>query len=423
MQAQNLKEALANLNEQSSLIFEKLKDIPASASSEFYVGRPDNPMGELETFIINSPSDDKILFTGHLGSGKSTELNRFAFLPEIQKHFFVIKYSISEALNIIDIDYIDFLLSFAATLFIKASEAQITFNNAILSVIEKWVSYFKGDVTEFAELDQGKSKIERIVHFFTNISTILLRELALRDKVRETIGHNITQLVNVINALVAHVRSNLPDGKELLIIIDDLEKIPDVNRADRLFNEAGTYMTTPKCKIIYTVPIALYYSLRFQQLANIFGNHYFLPNIKIKERDNSGQIDPLGCMSEFLRKRMNESLIDPDAKEIAIENSAGVAREFVRILKNSCVKALTKNRETISRDIVADVIVDLRNEYSRGLEKRHIDVLRAIAKNEPVEDHETHMELFHSKVILEYRNGEKWTAINPIVQPLLTNRM
>lgn len=80
MQAQTLKEALANLNEQSSLIFEKKEGSLAASSSEFYIDRPDNPTKELETYLINSPADDKILFTGHLGCGKSTELNKLASL-------------------------------------------------------------------------------------------------------------------------------------------------------------------------------------------------------------------------------------------------------------------------------------------------------------------------------------------------------
>ena len=98
---------------------------------------------------------------------------------------------------------------------------------------------------------------------------------------------------------------------------------------------------------------------------------------------------------------------------------AGVAREFVHILRNSCVKAISRGFTTIETDIVNSVISDLRNEYERGLEKRHLDVLKAVDQGKPIEDHNTLMELFHSKVVLEYLNDERWTAINPIVKPLL----
>lgn len=421
-QASTLEQALANLNEQSSLVFEPQADTPVSASADFYVNRPDNPLDELKTYLLHSPADDKILFSGHLGSGKSTELNRFAADREIKSRFLIIKYSISQVLNILDIDYIDFLLSFAACLYTLSSESGIEFDTSTLNLIGKWIKFFKGDDKNLENLDSGESKKEKIYNFFKGITSILIRELTLRESVRSAIKRNINQLVNVINNLVTHINTSLPGDKALLIIIDDLEKIPDVTRADQLFIQAGTYMATPKCKIIYTVPIALYYSLRFQQLANVFGSSFLLPNIKVREKGNGGPIDPSGCMKEFLKRRMQEGLIDADALERAIENSGGVAREFVRILKMACNKALTQNRQRISSDIVSAVVMDLRSEYARGMEKRHFQVLEAVAKGEPIEDQETLMELFHSRVVLEYRNGENWTAINPIVRPLLKTK-
>jgi hypothetical protein len=418
LQAKTLEKAIINLNEQTSLVFEDINGIPASASSTFYVDRPDNPMEELKTYLLTSPGNDKILFSGHMGCGKSTELNRFSVLPEIREKFFVIKYSISEILNIIDIDYIDFLLSFAAYLYIKASDAGISFTSGVLKRVEKWVNYSKADIKGFEDKNKPVSRAKGIYSFFNRVSMILLRELALRDNVRKTIKRNINGLVSVINILVTYIDSKL-QNKELLIIIDDLEKIPDITRAEALFVNAGTYMTIPRCKIIYTVPIALYYSIKFKQLTGTFGNSFFLPNIKVREREGTGAIDPSGCMREFLEKRIDIKRIDKEAVELMIENSAGVPREFVRILRNSCVKAIARGFDTIEIDMVKAVIADLRNEYERGLEKRHIDVLKAIDSGEPVEDHNTLVELFHSKVVLEYLNDKRWTAINPIVKPLL----
>ncbi|HLP45542.1 MAG TPA: hypothetical protein VK469_06335 [Candidatus Kapabacteria bacterium] len=420
LQAKTLETAVANLNEQVSLVFDGRTNSPISASSEFYVNRPDNPMNELKTILITSPGYDKILFSGHMGCGKSTELNRFSNLPEIKEKFFVVKYSISEILNIIDIDYIDFLLSFAAYLYIKSSDEGISFTAPVLKVVEKWVNYFKSGMED--ETWEGEKKAPSIAkgiyNFFNRISMILLRELTLRDKVRQTIQRNIASLVNVINVLVTHIASQL-EGRELLVIIDDLEKIPHIGKAEELFIKAGNYMTVPRCKIIYTAPIALYYSIKFQQMVSVFGNSYFLPNIKVRDKHGTGVIDPSGCMKEFLKKRIDVNCISNDAVDLMIENSAGVAREFVRILKNSCVKALSREHDRIETDMVRSVVADLRNEFQRGLEKRHMDVLQDVMAGRQPGDQESLMELFHSKVVLEYTNGERWTAVNPIVKPLL----
>lgn len=417
LQAKDLKSAVANLNERVSLRFDQRPDNPASASASFYVDRPDNPMEELKTVLLSSPGNDKILFTGHIGCGKSTELNRFAVLPDIQDKFFIIKFPISDLLNIIDIDYIDFLLSFAAFLYIDASDRGIKFSSRVLDSLQKWVNYTKDDIEGLEENAKDSVK-KRIYGFFKRVSVILLRELSLRDTARAAIKRNINGLVAVIDTLVNAIASQLED-KELLVIIDDLEKIPDIEKAEELFVNAGTYMVAPPCKIIYTVPIALYYSIRFNQLINTFGNSCFLPNIKVREKGGAGEIDPSGCMKAFLEKRIDMGLIDKDAADMMIENSAGVARELVRMLKNACVKAISNGEETIGTDTVISVIQDIRNEYDRGLEKRHMEVLRAVERGEEVDDRISLMELFHAKVLVEYKNGDRWTAVNPIVKPLL----
>lgn len=416
--AGTLEKAVANLDERMSLVFVEDSQAPVSASSSFYVDRPDNPMEELKTNLMTSPGYDKILFSGHMGCGKSTELNRFSVLPEIRNRFFVIKYSISDILNIIDIDYIDFLLSFAAYLYIKASDAGVSFTSETLKILERWIKYFKGSYADWEDEKKASGTAKKIYNFFNRVSVILLRELALRDKVRETIQRNINGLVNVINTLITSIDVAL-DDKELLVIIDDLEKIPDIQKAEELFISAGTYMTTPRCKIIYTVPIALYYSIKFKQMTGTFGTSYFLPNIKVRDKEGTGVLDPSGCMREFLKKRIDPGRIREDAADLIIENSAGVAREFVRILKNSCIKAMSKGRDVIDTETVNAVLAELRNEYQRGLEKRHIEVLKSVLNDQPIDDHETLMELFHSKVILEYLNGDRWTDINPIVKPLI----
>ncbi len=423
LQATSLRTAVGNLNEQTSLIFEDRKEIPVSASASFYVERKDNPMDELKTYLLTSQGDDKILFSGHMGSGKSTELNRFASLKEIRDKFLVIKYSISEILNIIDIDYIDFLLSFVAYLYIKASDEGISFTPQVLKSIEGWMDYFKSGVKDFDPEPEEINPAKKIYRFFKRVSVILLRELTLRDNIREIVRRNITSLMKVIDTLIQFIATRL-DEKELLIIIDDLEKIPDITRAEKLFIDAGSYMTLPRCKIIYTIPIALFYSIKFKRLSNVFSNSYILPNIKVRERMTSGSllpgpIDPTGCMKKFLEKRVDLRLINTDAAEMAIENSGGVAREFVRILKNSCVKAISKGFDTIETDTVQAVVTQLRNEYERGFEKRHFDVLKAVQAGSPVEDYETQMELFHSKVLLEYVNGHRWVDINPVVKPMI----
>ncbi|RMG25778.1 MAG: hypothetical protein D6732_22045 [Methanobacteriota archaeon] len=424
--ANSLQTAINYFNELQPLIFnkEELKHADPSASPKFYLERPDNPLEEMKVNLINSTSDEKLLLTGHMGSGKSTELNRLAEDPQLQKHFFIVKYRIVEALNITDIDYLDFLMSFAAILFTRASEAHIEFEEPFLKKISRWIQFISGKVPEIQESQKSRDLKGKTLSFFKRIMTILLREVALRDALRQSAGRNITELLEVINSIIREIQTRLPKGKQLLVIIDDMEKIPDVNRADALFNQAGGYMIMPQCKIIYTLPIALYYNVKIKQILNTFSRAYFLKNITIFD-ENTKQLrsEQVDFMRGYIAKRMELSLMEPGAQDAAIESSGGVVRELMRIIKDSIIKALARQYPKVTEDLVKAVIIDLRNEYGRGLVGRHYRVLNTVieGRENEVDDEKTLMELYHSRVLLEYENenGGRWIAVNPIVRPLL----
>ena len=54
MQATSLDNAIDNFNELQPLVFseEECKDADPSASAEFYVERPDNPLDELKAHLL-----------------------------------------------------------------------------------------------------------------------------------------------------------------------------------------------------------------------------------------------------------------------------------------------------------------------------------------------------------------------------------
>ncbi len=61
---------------------------------DWYVDRPDNPHEEIKVLLLNDPTPMKILFTGHIGSGKSSSLNCLTRDDEIQGKFFIVQFSV-----------------------------------------------------------------------------------------------------------------------------------------------------------------------------------------------------------------------------------------------------------------------------------------------------------------------------------------
>jgi hypothetical protein len=73
----------------------------------WYVERPDNPHDEIKVLLLNDPTPLKILFSGHIGSGKSSALNRLVIDAEIKQKFFIVQFSVERDLNIFDLTYSD----------------------------------------------------------------------------------------------------------------------------------------------------------------------------------------------------------------------------------------------------------------------------------------------------------------------------
>lgn len=326
-------------------------------------------------------------------------------------------------MNILDLEYIDLLISIIGKLLAKFQEEKLKLDDVVLNRAKDWIlkvnAGLKGDVALY---DEKSNLVDGVFSFFKKATVFLAREILMRDKVRDALKRNITELLELTNAIISGIKNKLPADKEILIIIDDLEKIPDVQKAEEIFTKAGIYLTYPKCKIVYTLPIALYHSLVFKEISNNFNKTFILKNIKLWDKKSPNKLDPDGkaSMSDFIFRRIDEKLIDKKALDLAIKYSGGVAREMVRIMRDSCLKALEKERGSITVDIVNGVVVELRNEYKRGLQKRHYEVMDSILKGKVPNEDKTLMELFHSRVILEYENGETWNDINPIVKPLIS---
>jgi energy-coupling factor transporter ATP-binding protein EcfA2 len=89
---------------------------------------PDRPEESSITFLIDElqldPShNDKTIFTGHRGSGKSTELARLEEM--LQATHTVVRFNVEGLLNLGDVDYADLLVVLGLEVFKKASENRL----------------------------------------------------------------------------------------------------------------------------------------------------------------------------------------------------------------------------------------------------------------------------------------------------------
>src|SRR3990170_4162989 len=115
--AKNLPEAYQLLDPAQPLEGELLE--------HFYTQRPEEasitPL--MDGLLLDSREDDKTLFTGHRGSGKTTELARVE--QELGNTHTVVRFNVESLLNLGDVDYADLLVVLGQQVFQKARDSDV----------------------------------------------------------------------------------------------------------------------------------------------------------------------------------------------------------------------------------------------------------------------------------------------------------
>ena len=174
----------------------------------------------------------------------------------------------------------------------------------------------------------------------------------------------------------------------------------------------------PNCVIVYTVSSALFYSKEFDAIRD---QAIFLPNINLHLPLQMENYDLEGyeTLRKFVHTRMNADLIQAQALEDAITYSGGVFREMARIMRTALGRARRRKATQIEISDVDWAATEIRNEYRRILDKNDLTFLRKIHENNRLEYSDRLRPLLQLLAILEYRNGENWCDIHPVLRRLL----
>jgi GTPase SAR1 family protein len=356
----------------------------------------------------------KLLFTGHRGSGKTTALNRL--VTKLNERFFIVNYNVFDLLDNNDITYTDILFSILTKILEKSKKDDIELEKSLSKRAEKWGSSITKTTTSDKSKEGGIGV--NIPLYFLEILGKMRSQTTTREEIRKEIEPRVSELIGIINDTVAEIEKT---GKQVLIIIDNLEKI-DSAKALALFYDHGTQLSQPMCKIIYTFPISLKSSEKFTQIKINFSDVIIHPNIKIQEKDGKPYPGGRGFMKEIVSKRISVDLFDPDALEYIIDMSGGVAREYVRIIRDSALRAITRGKKSITKAVAVEVVNGLKNIYQAQLSDLDYEVLMNICKTKDIKRDEQLVGLLHNLSVLEYKNDRSWCDLNPIVRSILEEK-
>jgi len=393
-----------------------LKPGPNGEPNRFYVNRPGNPIAELiDALLAPFYRPPKFFFSGHRGCGKSTELLHLMANPGIQKKYWPLNFSIREEADIIDLDFRDILLAIGSRMFRDYRKAGGRLPEQLLKELNGW----RGKVEEEVKtIHSGRAAFEigaGIDAFFSNTGLKMKLEPAIRAELRQVFEKDITGLISVINNIATAIYSK--EHRIPLILIDDLDK-PNLEEARAIFHDRRNIMMQPNCAIIYTVSSALFYTKEFEAIRD---QAIFLPNIKLHPHGQPEVRDRVGyqTMRRFVDVRINPNLVDSLAIEEAISNSGGVFREMARIMRTAIGRARRRRATKVENIDVDWATTEIRNEYRRILDKADIEILKKVHQQNRLEYDDRLRPLLQLLAVLEYRNGENWCDIHPVLRRLI----
>jgi hypothetical protein len=272
-------------------LFDPRKPLRGEALERFYIDRPGNPLQRMLIYLQGLGLNDqpvKLLFTGHVGSGKSTELNKLAI--RLKRQFFIVNLDVRRSLNLNDLSYVDILLGLTTALFRRATEEDVLAKAPAQIATGVWE-----DVRLFIETiifgpvrvpsPQAEATVSAKVNLLAaEFEAKFSQESSTREAVREQMESRVAELVDKLDFVTRQVRDRY--GRPVLFFIENTDK-PDLEKARDLFVNHTHTLTNFQAAAIYTFPVGLRYSPDFALVKDHFDHDFVLPNIKVNERDGS----------------------------------------------------------------------------------------------------------------------------------------
>jgi hypothetical protein len=442
--------------------FDPVSQVSPEDLRDFFVDRKENQptqsiVARLKASFRNSIGQKnlyKILLTGHVGSGKTSELMRLG--QELSDYFFVVWLDAEVSLAKEKANQFDVLLAMGVAVHLAAMAVGLKPNKKLA---EKFVESFAKFIRKYEKRGKFSLNLAQVIN---QVFTIALSvgasafagpavgimagaaaagvgeafkattlELNVKDELVRALElpANRQEIIGRLNELIEDVQRKAK--KPLLVITDGLDKLSAL-RARLLFADSSL-LTEPAAAMAFAAPIEFYHRLSANIASSVFSEYVILPNPpvsqqpQITERWQEERIDNQSGMDVIYRiiaRRIQRRELDPatvisrDAQRLIAVSSGGIIREAIRFFRDAALSAQISELLTINADIVSQVIDGQRREMRARLSTQHREALIAVLKqgtliggtSEAIED-----DLLHALYLLSYQGdgGSFWFDAHP----------
>ncbi|MDM8525159.1 hypothetical protein QUF80_17450 [Desulfococcaceae bacterium HSG8] len=363
------------------------------------------------------------LFTGHPGSGKTTELRRLAQRlsdPELGNFLpvFINAEEVIDLVNPIEVTDIISAIVFSAEKTVIEAEGGVPETSLDEGYLKRFWNWLTNTDAELKQVEFEVASVGKLVYEMKT-------RPALRKRIRKTAALHFSRFIkdakNELEMLNRRVKNTLKrDG--MVIIFDSIEKLRGLTSnwhevlasAEQVFSGGAPYIRLP-VHVLYTVPAAL---------ATRMTGVEFLPMIKVCDKTKSPYPKGINAARELIRRRVPDDILKEifgaDAMagrlEKLILRSGGYPREIVQILQMS----IAQKQHPVSESAFEHILADIANQYRMIVTGESFAWLACVAKTKFLtienDDHRQIADLMLANhAVLRYLNDALWFELHPAV--------
>ncbi len=382
-----------------------------------------------------------VAFTGHRGSGKSTELYRLEH--GLGDRFFALHLFTDESL-LQDCDYTHLMLWLVEALAREFAEQDMPLRAGLVDQVTDWfaartvhqVEKVKKEIQLEAEV-RGESKggiYWLSLKLMARLKSMIVGSTERRKEVRSELQRYASELIHHVNLLLDDAARTLrAHGRpaDVLIVQDNLDRLkPDPAR--RLFFDNGDLLKALRAHVVYTVPVAMV--LAPWNIGSVFESHFSMPSIKVRSTAGRTFRKGVDAVLRLLEARMETEkiFVRPKVARDLVMASGGSVRDLMRLLQRAQLAARVEGKEQIDGTSAREAITRTRLDFEQLLIPGHVyfpllaqihhtkrDWFRAETTAENVRSaREFFAELLFNGSVLEYNGERNWYDAHPIVQQI-----
>jgi len=379
------------------------------------------------TITVLSPDEATTqLLTGHVGSGKSTELFRLRDrLTAAGYH--VVYFESDTDLEMTDVEVTDILL-------VMARRISTSLETVDIKLRPGYFQRLFQSISETLQMPVEVSDVSFSVGI-ANITAQSKESTDLRNQLHQYLEPRTKSILDAINEefldpAIAQLKAQGKAG--LVVIVDNLDRMStQLKPGDRpqpqyLFVDRADQLKRLNCHVLYTIPISLAFSDDFQILKERFG---LPPSVlaMVPIRDINGVLNQtsLDRLRQMVMARAYPDLSEGDHLQrlttvfdepATLDRLCLMSGGHMRSILRFVFGCLRKQEPPITRDVLEQVLRNERNDMAALIDNHEWQLLFQAVEDRTFQGNNDYNSLLRNLFLYEYRDERgRWVDINPVL--------